>query len=236
MTTYKEESMRIRASYIAEFIGTFTLIVAGAGSIIATQQMGNSLVAVALAHGLAIAVMASALGAISGGHFNPAVTIAFLLGKKIAPKRACGYIIAQLAGAVSGAFILCAFIFPDTWQAAQLGTPMLAQGISGFRGIFIEALLTFFLMIVIYGTAVDNRAPKMGALFIGLAITMDILFGGPVTGAAMNPARTFGPALIGWLAGAQYHPWAGHLVYWIGPLLGAGAAHVVYTKFLSERS
>ena len=239
MNIQKETRMRSMGIYIAEFIGTFTLILVGAGSIIVTQAMGGGvagLIAIALAHGIAIGIMASALGAISGGHFNPAVTFAMLLGKHILPMQAVNYIIAQLAGAVAGALALCYLFFPGVWQAAQLGTPMLAQNVSGLQGMFVEAILTFFLLLTIYGTAVDHRAPKMGGLFIGLAITMDIFLGGPVTGAAMNPARTFGPAFVGWLAGASYNPWAGHLVYWFGPLLGAAAAHVTYTKFLSERS
>ena len=234
MTTQKEDAMRASALYIAEFIGTFTLILAGAGSIIATSQMGGDavvLIAVALAHGIAIGTMASALGAISGAHFNPAVTLGLMLGKKITPKRAVRYMIAQLAGAVTGAFALAYVFFPDTWQQAQLGTPMLVANVSGIQGIAIEAILTFFLMLVIYGTAVDDRAPKVGGLFIGLTITMDILLGGSLTGAAMNPARTFGPAFVGWLAGASYNPWAGHLVYWFGPFLGALAAERIYTKF-----
>lgn len=228
--------MRSLPEYIAEFIGTFALILVGAGSIIATQAMVGSaaaLVAVALAHGLAIACMASALGAVSGGHFNPAVTFGFIVGNKMHRSKAYGYIIAQLLGAIVAALALQTLFFPQTWEAAQLGTPMLASNVSFLQGMFIEAILTFFLMTVIFGTAVDSRAPKVGALFIGLTITMDILLGGPLTGAAMNPARTFGPAFIGWMGGASYGPWAGHLVYWLGPLLGAGTAAWMYKKIFS---
>ena len=221
------------SAYIAEFIGTFALIFFGAGSIIHGQ---GGLIAVALAHGILIAVAVSALGAISGGHFNPAVTFGLMLGKLIPFARAIRYMIAQLAGAVVGALVLVYIAFPNTWQAAQLGTPMLAGSVSGFRGILIEAILTFFLVLVIYGTAIEHRAPKMGGLFIGLTITVDILFGGPLTGAAMNPARTFGPAFVGWIAGASYNPWAGHIVYWIGPLFGAAVAQKIYTTFLRERA
>ena len=236
MTTQKEEHMRSMGAYVAEFIGTFTLILAGAGSIIVTHDMGGvaALIAIAFAHGFAIAVMASALGAVSGGHFNPAVTLAMLLGGHMKLMRAASYMIAQLTGAVAGGLALAYLFFPTAWHAAQLGTPMLAANVSGLQGMFIEAILTFFLVIVIHGTAVDTRAPKVGALFIGLTITMDILLGGPLTGAAMNPARTFGPALVGWLAGASYNPWTGHLVYWFGPILGALAAQVVYAKYWSE--
>lgn len=236
MTTQKEEHMRAMPAYIAEFIGTCALILFGAGSIIATQTMiGSSaaLLVVALAHGLIIACMASAFGAISGGHFNPAVTFGFVIGNKMPRKKAYGYVIAQLLGAIVAALVLQILVFPQTWEAAQLGTPMLASNISFWRGVFIEALMTFFLMIVIFGTAIDSHAPKVGGLFIGLMITIDILFGGQLTGAAMNPARTFGPAFMGWLGGASYSPWAGHLVYWFGPLIGAGTAAWVYKKISS---
>lgn len=227
------------SAYTAEFIGTFALIAAGAGSIIATHAMGGgpaALIAVALAHGLAIACFGSMFGAISGGHFNPAVTFALLLDKKIRRRHAFGYVMAQLAGAVAGALALAYGFFPGAWEAAQLGTPMLSAHVSWGQGVFIEGLLTFFLVLAVFLTAVDDRAPKMGALFIGLTITMDILFGGPVTGAAMNPARAFGPAFVGWLAGASsYNPWAGHLVYWIGPLAGAIVARMCYHKIFRAR-
>lgn len=233
----KEEYMRKMGMYVAEFIGTFTLILVGAGSIIATHTMGAGaagLIAIALAHGLAIACMASALGAVSGGHFNPAVTFAFFVSKKMNGGRALCYMVAQLLGAIGGALVLQTLFFPQMWEAAQLGTPMLASNVSFMQGMFIEAILTFFLVMVIFGTAVDNRAPKLGALFIGLTITMDILLGGPLTGAAMNPARTFGPAFMGWMAGASYNPWAEHFVYWFGPLAGASFAAWVYKTFLHE--
>lgn len=239
MTTQKEKRMSKTSAYMAEFIGTFALIAAGAGSIIATHTTGGgpaALIAIALAHGLAIACFGSMLGAISGGHFNPAVTLALLLDKKILREHALGYIIAQLAGAIAAALALSYGFFPDAWQAAQLGTPMLAANISWGQGVFIETILTFFLVLAVFLTAVDDRTPKMGALFIGLIITMDILFGGPLTGAAMNPARTFGPAFVGWLAGAStYNPWANHLVYWIGPLAGAIVARMCYHKFFRAR-
>lgn len=239
MTTQKEERMLRTSAYIAEFIGTFALIAAGAGSIIVTNNMGGgpaALIAIALAHGLVIACFGSMFGAVSGGHFNPAVTIALMLDKRIKQNPAIGYIIAQLAGATTAGFALSSLFFTNTWQAAQLGTPMLASGISPFQGMLIEAILTLFLVLAVFLTAVDERAPKVGALFIGLIITVDILFGGPVTGAAMNPARTFGPALAGWLSGASsYNPWSGHLVYWIGPLLGAIIARFLYSSFFRAR-
>jgi MIP family channel proteins len=208
---------------VAEFIGTFTLIFIGVGAIY-NNTLGNGvgLLGVALAHGLAIAVMVSATGGISGGQLNPAVSFGLLVGGKMDLQRTLAYWAAQLAGATVAA-VLCACLIGT--KAVSNGTPDLGIGTSVAKGIAIEAALTFFLVFVVYGSAVDSRAPKIGGLAIGLTVTLDILFGGPLTGAAMNPARTFGPALV------SGH-WANHLVYWIGPLLGGGVAGLVYGRFL----
>ena len=211
---------------VAEFIGTFALIFVGVGAI----YNNPGLLAVALAHGLTIAVMVSATGAISGGHLNPAVTFGLLVGRRIDLRTSAAYCVAQLLGAF-GAGILLVNLFGGELErgvaAVARGTPDLAAGVGPVRGIIVEAVLTFFLVFVVYGTAVDPRAPKIGGLAIGLTVALDILFGGPLTGAAMNPARTFGPAL------ASAH-WNNHLVYWIGPLLGGALAGFVYGRFLIE--
>lgn len=209
---------------LAEVIGTFTLIFAGAGAIIANQisHGGVGLLGIAFAHGLAIAIMVSALGAISGGHFNPAVTCGFLASGRISVAKAVGYVIAQLAGATLGAMALWAAYPHGPALAVRLGTPSLAPGLLTTAGILLEAIGTFFLVTVIFGTAVHPAAPRIGGLAIGLTITMDILAFGTLTGAAMNPARAFGPALM---AGV----WSDQLVYWIGPLLGGTLAGVLYS-------
>jgi MIP family channel proteins len=218
---------------VAEFIGTFALIFVGVGAI----YHNAGLLAIALAHGLTIAVMVSATGAISGGQLNPAVTFGLLIGGKMTLQRSVAYWIAQLAGASAAGFILL-FLFsgqvdPAKGVLAQTivanGTPDLApKGIDAVQGIVIEAILTFFLVFVVYGTAVDSRAPKIGGLAIGLTVALDILFGGPFTGAAMNPARTFGPAL------ASGH-WNNQMIYWIGPLLGGALAGLVYGRYLIKQ-
>lgn len=214
---------------VAEFIGTFTLIFVGVGAIY--QNAG--LLAVAFAHGLAIAVMVSATGAISGGHLNPAVTFGLWVGGKIDLARGLAYWAAQLLGATAAAFLLL-FVFahlPNQVPSdiVAKGTPdLLSEGILPIQGIVIEAVLTFFLVFVVYGTAVDARAPKIGGLAIGLTVTLDILFNGPFTGGAMNPARVFGPAV------ASGH-WTNHMVYWIGPLAGGGLAGLVYGRFLIKQ-
>lgn len=216
---------------VAEFIGTFALIFIGVGAI----YHNAGLLAVAFAHGLTIAVMVSATGAISGGHLNPAVTFGLLVGGKMSLKDSVAYWVAQLAGASVAGFILLFLLTgqldPQNGNSlartiVATGTPDLAaKGIDAVQGVVIEAILTFFLVLVVYGTAVDGRAPKIGGLAIGLTVTLDILFGGPFTGAAMNPARTFGPAL------ASAH-WNNQWIYWVGPLLGGLLAGLVYGRFL----
>ena len=219
---------------VAEFIGTFTLIFIGVGAIYNSAQpnSGVGLLGVALAHGLAIAVMVSATGGISGGHLNPAVSFGLMVGGKIDSPAMMAYWVAQLSGATVAGFFAGALI--GVAGAVANGTPDIGTVnnvpvVSFGQAVGIEAVLTFFLVFVVYGSAVDARAPKIGGLAIGLTVALDILFGGPLTGAAMNPARTFGPAL------ASGH-WNNHLVYWIGPLLGGGAAGVIYGRFLITES
>ncbi|HEX4341980.1 MAG TPA: MIP family channel protein [Verrucomicrobiae bacterium] len=223
---------------VAEFIGTFTLIFIGIGAIynLGSLPGGGGLLGIAFAHGLAIAVMVSATAAISGGHLNPAVTFGLLVGGKISPTRTVAYWIAQLAGASVAAWMCVGLLglkavvtgtpdIPmDVTAAAEKYVPM----ISTCKAITIEAVLTFFLVFVVYGSAVDGRAPKIGGLAIGLTVALDILFGGPLTGAAMNPARTFGPAL------ASGH-WNNHIVYWAGPMIGGGLAGLIYGRFLIKQ-
>jgi aquaporin TIP len=216
---------------LAEFIGTFTLIFVGVGAIHnnANPAAGVGLLGVALAHGLAIAVMVSATGGISGGHLNPAVTLGILAGGKIKPADAVAYWVSQLAGGVAAGLLLLGIYGADGKAIVANGTPDLGDGVSVGTGILVEMVLTFFLVFVVYGTAVDARAPKIAGLAIGLTIVLDILFGGPLTGASMNPARTFGPAV------ASGH-WNNHLVYWIGPMLGGALAGLVYGRFLIKES
>lgn len=222
---------------LVEFVGPFALVFIGAGAIMtATSQgfsNGGTLVAVAFAHGLAIGLMVAAAGHISGGHYNPAVTFGIWLGGKIGTAKAVAYVLAQLAGAIVAALILKS-IFPEAIRTAtHLGTPAVNYG-GGASGIIvgrqnalvIEAILTFFLMYVIYGTAVDRRgAGAIAGLAIGLTITMDVFMGGPLTGAAMNPSRSLGPALV-----ANF--WKDEWIYWVGPLAGAGIAALAYNYII----
>ncbi len=217
---------------IAEGIGTFIFFTIGAGSIITDQMTGGKvgLLGIAAAHGVILAIMVSAFGHISGGHFNPAVTTGLWAGNKIGGALAALYIGAQLVGAVAAGVAL-RIVFPENvWRPVHLGTPGLAPGVGFSTAVFLEILMTFFLVTAVYGTAVDARGPKIGGFAIGLTVFCDILLGGPLTGASMNPARTFGPALV-----SGY--WDNHLVYWIGPLIGGALAGLVYNNsFLETRS
>lgn len=215
----------------AEAVGTFLFFFVGAGAVVLNDHPsgGGGLVGVALAHGLVLAVLVSALGAVSGGHFNPAVTVAVRLAGKIKPMRAAAYIVSQLVGALAAGLAL-RWVFPESsWAPSNIGTPALGAGIDILPGIAIEAVLTVVLILTVFGTAVDARAPRIGGLAIGLAVAADILMGGPLTGAAMNPARWFGPAV----ASGAFDNW---YVWWIGPLIGAFLAAVIYRYGLEERA
>src|SRR2546430_560235 len=180
---------------IAELIGTFAFVFIGAGSIIANVLTHGALglLGIALAHGLALSIMVTVFAATSGGHINPAVTIGFLVTRRIAPLLGLLYIVAQLVGATLAGLLLRT-VFPQAvWQAAQLGTPMLAPGVSFGTGVLVEAALTFFLLLAVFGTAVDPRTPKIGGFGIGLTVALYILMGGAVAGAGENPAIALGP-------------------------------------------
>jgi aquaporin Z len=209
---------------VAEFIGTFTLIFVGAGSIMAAAGVHDpTLIGVAVAHGLAIAVMVSAVGHISGGHFNPAVTLGFFVTRRLAPSLALIYWACQF-GAAAIAALLLKWIFPDAASdATKLGSPVLNSAIGSGAGLVTEAILTFFLVWVVFATAADPRGTfkSIAGLAIGLTITLDILMGGPLTGAAMNPARAFGPELV-------QNFWSHAWIYYVGPALGGVAAAGLY--------
>jgi aquaporin TIP len=211
---------------IVEFIGPFALTFLGAGAIILTQ--GNDLVAIALAHGLALGLMIQATGHISGGHFNPAVTIGMWITKRIDPQTAIAYIIAQLAGALAAAGALT-LTFRDLERNAagvNLGVPSVGANLSAGNAFVMEMIMTFFLIYVIFGTAVDRRSSKsIYGLAIGLVVSADIFAGGGVSGAAMNPSRWFGVAVV---QGDYSNAWV-----WIaGPIIGATVAALLYSYVL----
>ena len=206
---------------VAEFVGTFALIFFGAGAIIMTG--GGDLVAIALAHGLAIAIMVSIMAQISGGVFNPAIQVALWVTGKMPTARSGVYIVAQLLGAVAAAYLL-KYLLPTTqYDSVTGGIPAVATGFALGKAVVLEAVMTFFLVWAVFGTAVDERGSfaKTAGFTIGLIITIDIFVGGAYTGAAMNPARWFGPALA-------TNDWANWWVWIVGPIAGGIIAGVAY--------
>jgi MIP family channel proteins len=214
----------MQRNFIAEFVGTFALVFIGGGAIMMASHTNNpaGLLSVALAHGLILALMVSATMNVSGGQLNPAVTIGLLVARRITPNLAVIHIVAQLAGALVAAFALKATMPSVLFAATNGGGQALSLDITQTQGILLEAIATFFLMFVIYGTAIYAEAPKIGGLAIGLTIAADILAIGPLTGASMNPARSFGPAIASGSYGGLI------VVYFVGPILGAIVAAMLW--------
>ena len=206
---------------LAELIGTFLLTFIGGAAIINGDA---GVIGIALAHGLTIALVICSLGHISGAHINPAVTIGFLITGKIEAKDALIYILSQLIGAMLAAYSLKVFV-PGAMEAS-LGGQSISPNVSIVAAIFIEFVLTFFLVTAIFGTAVDDRGTfsAVAGFGIGLVVTVDILAGGPFTGASMNPARSFGPAIMS-------GTWDNQIVYWVGPIIGGSIASLFYNSF-----
>jgi len=209
---------------IAELIGTFTLVFIGAGAG-AIASAGGGLLGVALAHGFALVVIVYAWGSVSGAHVNPAVTFGIAITGRMDWGKAVMYWIAQLAGAAIASYLLLFILGHDTTLGQTTGSLTLE---SPLKTVLVEAVLTFFLVIAVYGSAVASRNGNAVGIAIGLVLTMDILMGGPLTGASMNPARTFGPALA---MGNLSYLW----MYFAGPLLGGGVAGLVYNSLFLER-
>jgi MIP family channel proteins len=222
---------------LVEFVGTFALIFIGAGSIVASgialpeaALPGAGLVTIALAHGLAIGTMVTAVGHISGGHFNPAVSVAVWVTRRLGTGELLAYVFIQLLGGLAGAGVLRLVVPAGSWEPANLGATLVAQNLSDAQAITIEAVLTFFLVWVVFATAIDPEGAfnKVAGLAIGFVIAMDIMMGGPFTGASMNPARSLGPAVVG----GEY---AGLWVSFIGPVIGATLAAVAYDLIVLRR-
>ncbi len=215
---------------VAEFVGTALFVFLGVGSVVvnAASNNGIGLLGIALAHGVGLAVLVSMTMPISGGHLNPAVSVSLWLAQKIDGRTLGNYVLAQVLGAVVGALLAKGLLPTMAGKVTSLGTPQLAGTIGLFEGIGIEALLTFILVSAVYGTAVSAQAPKVAGFGIGLALFVCAIVGGGLTGAALNPARAIGPALVAW-------EWHGQVVYWVGPLLGATLAGALWKFVLLPR-
>lgn len=207
---------------VAEFIGIFAFFFVGIGAVINGSETG--LLGVAAAHGVMLAIMISTLGAISGGHFNPAVTFGLFMGRQIDGRTLGYYWVAQVLGAIAAAIAIKIALPSSQVDVAHVGAPDFTD-ISWIAGLFLEAVLTFFLVLSVYGTAIDPRHPPIGGFGIGLTVFVGVLVAGPHTGGAMNPARALGPAIVG-----NYWAWS-QIAYWIGPLLGGAIAGIVYMLY-----
>jgi MIP family channel proteins len=215
--------------FISEFIGTFALVFVGSAAIMvaAATNSPSGLLMVALAHGLVLSIFVTALMRISG-HFNPAVTVGFIVARRIEPMMAGLYIVAQLLGAVAAAYLLKA-TFPDAvFAATRGGGQSISLDITATQAWILEAVATFFLTWAVFGTAVDPKAPRVGGFAIGLVVAVDILAIGPLTGASMNPARSFGPALATGIFEGQF-------IYWTAPIIGSIVAALLYDTLFIRR-
>src|ERR1700730_14117211 len=221
--------------FAAEFLGTFALVFFGAGAVCADRYLQSSggigLLGIALASALAVAIMVSALGHISGGHFNPAISIGFWVTKRIGTVEVFLYWAAQILCGIAAAFLLKAIIPEETWRAVALGTPELVRDFSRLSAMVLEAVASFFLVLVFFATSVDERGTfrAIAGFGIGLTLTLGILVIAPFTGAAMKPARALGPAL------ASNH-WTNWGVYWIGPLAGGFIAGLLYDSLYLKKA
>ena len=206
---------------VVEFIGTFALIFIGAGAV--AIDVGG-LIGAAFAHGCVVVAFIYAYGHISGTHINPAVTLGLLMAGEIEFVAAIGYWIVQFLGAILGAVLLNA-VLPNP---SDLGVTILTEGVTPVQGLVIEIVLTFFLVSTIFSTAVNGKASDFAGLAIGLVLIACILMGGPLTRAALNPARTLGPAIV---SGNYANIW----LYFVGPCVGAILAACLYTGVVKDK-
>ena len=227
----------------AEFIATGLFVFLGTGTVVAIGGCGSpsGVIAIALAHGIAIAVLVAAIARISGGHINPAVTFAAAMTGKMKVSTACLYVAAQLGAAVLGVLLLKGIVAGPVEgmlgahglnvysTATGLGILDSSVGDGAGAGLLLEGVLTFALVFVIFATAIDPKGlTHLAPMAIGLMVMVDHLIGVPMTGASMNPARSFGPAVVA-------NVWTDHWIYWLGPLIGAALAALIYEFVFLQR-
>lgn len=218
--------------FVAEFIGTFALVfIVGLTGMMARAlgaEPGSGLLVISAAHGVTYAVFMSAVMRVAG-HFNPAVTLGFLVARRIEGMVAGIYLSGQLLGAIVATYVLRVVVPISLFTATRGGGQQISLDITGTQAFVLEAIATFFVIFVIFGTAVDRHAPRLGGLAAGLAITVCSLAIYPLTGASLNPARAFGPAVVTGVYEAQ-------LIYWLAPITGAVVAALLYDQLFLRRS
>ncbi len=222
----------------AEFIGTFSIVFVGAGVICADRylqlqnQTGIGLLGIALAYGLAAGTMVAAFAHISGGHLNPAVTVALWVTRRSGTLQSLFYCLAQLLGSIAAAYLLIAIIPEQVWRPMGMGTPDLAMDFTRLHAMVLEGALAFLVVLVYFATVLDERGGfgKVAGFAVGLMVMADVLLGAPFVGAsAANPARSFGTALVS-------RHWQNQGVFWVGPLFGGVIAGVIYDRlFLADQ-
>jgi aquaporin Z len=230
-TALEQAPLPLERAAAAEVLGSFLVVFAGAGSVVVAGSAGGGLVGVALATGLAFAAALTATIPLSGGGVNPVLTIAFWIAGRLSTERTLAYVLAQLVGAILAGFVLRIAVPAAMWQPAALGAPLVARDVGAGRAVLLEAVLTFLLTITAFALLVDDRArsPAPGGVALGCVLAAAILVAWPLTGAALNPARSLGPEL----AGGSWNDW---WVYWVGPGAGAVVAAVTYwSVFLRQR-
>jgi glycerol uptake facilitator protein len=234
-------STTLNRRLVAEFIGTALLVLFGPGSVVAALRLGDGsldyggLGFIALAFGLVVAVVIYGFGAVSGAHINPAVTFMLVVTRRFPLVEFAPYVVAQLLGAAAGGLLVVAIFSTAAVDLGGVGATVLGDDVSYLSGVVAEALGTFILVFAIMAVAVDDRAPKqLAGLMIGLAVALAILVVGPLTGASLNPARTFGPYVASAMFGGA-PPWEDFSLYWVGPFVGAAAAALLYDLVAQPR-
>jgi MIP family channel proteins len=223
--------MTVFGKLLSEAIGTFAIVLIGVGSVCSNAEsgVGFGLVGIALTFGLVVAMMVATLGHISGAHINPAFTVVAMALRHTRPSIGMAYILAQVVGATAGAMLLRVFFSPEILEKVAGGTTRLGPGVSPMLGFTIEVVLTFFLILVVFGAAIDEKGSKVGAVAIGGIVAALVLMGAPLTGTSMNPARSIGPAIV-------FNQWQDHWVYWAGPTVGALLAGFAYEYLLKRKT
>ncbi|XP_070187779.1 aquaporin-8-like [Littorina saxatilis] len=225
---------------LAEFFGVTLFVCVGCLCVLQSGNAGTlgystafSAIAIAAGHGLTIALLVVALGEISGAHLNPAVTVGAFIAGAISPVKAVLYVLAQIVGGLAGAGLTRGILNKDVYTAIGGGAHTLGEGVTAGQGVLCEVVLTTVLVLTVLMTAVDPRnKSQLAPLAIGFAVTVDILAGVQITGASMNPARSFGPAVV--ISYATTSFWTYHYIYWVGPLLGSLVAGIWYRLFLAS--